>query len=413
MRYFSAFTGVGGFDMGMPPDWECVGMSEIDKYANMVLRYRFKDVKNYGDIEKINYEELPDFDVLIGGSPCQDISVAGKRAGLTGLRSRLFFSFVALLKSKQPDYFIFENVKGLLSSNEGRDFAEVINQFSEAGYDIWWQVLDATDFGIPQHRERIFILGTLGGSGFRKVFLKRKDKEKDIELQRQQANTITRRYKQSQAIGTYITERKFPQIENLHFDRSQQNLIYGINGVAPTLHRHTGGGQVTRIGIPVSDVGHGNARQNGRRMKSPDEPSFTLQSAQRQGVAFESSNVSDVNLDDSKNKIKPIGQISEYHNSLVYDPDGISPTLTLQGGNHKPRITKDGTWNIRNIRYLTPLECERLMGWPDNQTKYGIDEKGNVVELSDNQRYNLIGNGVVPQVVREIVRHIMNITMKP
>ena len=155
MKYFSAFTGVGGFDMGMPLDWECVGMSEIDKHANMVLKYRFKDVKNYGDIEKINYEELPDFDVLIGGSPCQDVSLAGKRAGLSGARSRLFFSYVALLRAKQPDYFIFENVKGLLSSNEGRDFAEVINQFSESGYDIWWQVLDAADFGIPQHRENI------------------------------------------------------------------------------------------------------------------------------------------------------------------------------------------------------------------------------------------------------------------
>ena len=377
MRYFSAFTGVGGFDLGVPSDWECVGMSEIDKYANMVLRYRFKDVKNYGDIEKINYEELPDFDILIGGSPCQDISLAGKRAGLTGLRSRLFFSYVALLKVKKPRYFIFENVKGPLSSNEGRDFAEVINQFSEAGYDIWWEVLDSADFGIPQHRERIFILGTPGGSGIRKVFLERKNERKDTKLQRQQANTITRRYQQSQAIGTYIVERKFPQIENLHFDRSVQNRIYGTDGIAPTLHRKTGGYQVVKIGLPVSDV------------------------------TFESSNASDTNLNDSKNKIKPIGQISEYHNSLVYDPNGISPTLTLQGGNHKPRITKDGNWNIKNIRYLTPLECERLMGWPDNQTKYGIDEKGNTVELSDNARYNLIGNGVVPQVVRAIIKHVM------
>jgi len=285
--------------MGMPPDWECVGMSEIDKYANMVLKYRYRDVKNYGNIEKINYEELPDFDIQIGGSPCQDISVAGKRAGLAGLRSRLFFSYVALLKVKQPDYFIFENVKGLLSSNEGRDFAEVINQFSEAGYDIWWQVLDAADFGIPQHRERVFFFGTLGGSGFRKVFLERKDKGKDIELQRQQANTITRRYKQSQAIGTYIAECKLnAQIENLHFDRSQQNM-----------------------------------------QKAQD---------------------------------------------------------------------RHGIFDGKAIRQLTPLECERLMGWPDNWTKYGIDEKGNIVELSDNARYNLIGNGVVPQVVREIVRHIMN-----
>ena len=353
IRYFSVFTGVGGFDLGMPSGWECVGMSEIDKYANMVLRYRFKDVKNYGDVEKINYEELPNFDVLIGGSPCQDLSVAGKRAGLTGLRSRLFFSYVALLRTKQPKYFIFENVKGLLSSNEGRDFAEVINQFSDAGYDnVWWEVLDASDFGIPQHRERVFILGTLGGSGFRKVFLERKDKGKNYELQGQQANTITKRYGNGLSNGSYVVESKQQalRIENLHFDRSQPNRIYGVNGIAPTLHRHTGGGQVTKIGIPVSDVGHGNARQNGRRMKSPDEPSFTLQSAQRQGVY-----------------------------------DGMA------------------------IRYLTPLECERLMGWPDNWTKNGIDEKGNIVELLDNQRYNLIGNGVVPQVVRPIVENIMEV----
>ena len=349
MRYFSAFTGVGGFDMGMPPDWECVGMSEIDKYANMVLRYRFKDVKNYGDIEKINYEELPDFDVLIGGSPCQDISVAGKRAGLTGLRSRLFFSFVALLKSKQPDYFIFENVKGLLSSNEGRDLAEVINQFSEAGYDIWWQVLDATDFGIPQHRERIFILGTLRGSGFRKIFFERKDEGKNTEIQRQQANTITRRYKQSQATGTYIAEREFnAQIENLHFNRSQQKRIYGLNGVAAALHRYTGGWEETKIAIPVRQVDGRGTNANGRRFKTNNEHIFTLQSSQRHGVF-----------------------------------DGM------------------------RIRYLTPLECERLMGWSDNWTKYGVDEKGNTVELSDNQRYNLIGNGVVPQVVREIVRYLI------
>jgi DNA (cytosine-5)-methyltransferase 1 len=348
MRYFSTFTGVGGFDMGMPPDWECVGMSEIDKYANMVLKYRYRDVKNYGNIEKINYEELPDFDIQIGGSPCQDISVAGKRAGLAGLRSRLFFSYVALLKVKQPDYFIFENVKGLLSSNEGRDFAEVINQFSEAGYDIWWQVLDAADFGIPQHRERVFIFGSLGEGGFRKVFLKPENKGKDTELQRQTANTLTKRYYSGQANGSYIAEnQRKAQIENLHFDRSQQNRIYGVNGVAPTLHRNTGGQQVTKIGIPVSDITHTTARQNGRRIKTKNEPSFTLQRAQWQGV-----------LENSR------------------------------------------------IRYLTPLECERLMGWPDSWTKYGIDEKGNVVELSDNARYNLIGNGVVPQAVRAIIDNI-------
>ena len=389
MRYFSAFTGVGGFDMGMPPDWKCVGMSEIDKYANMVLKYRFKDVKNYGNIEKINYEELPDFDILIGGSPCQDVSVAGKRAGLVGLRSRLFFSYVALLKVKRPDYFIFENVKGLLSSNDGRDFAEVVNQFSESGYDVWWQVLDAADFGIPQHRERVFILGTLRSTGFRKVFLKRQNERENIRIQRQQANTITRRYKQAQANGSYVAECKFnAQIENLHFDRSQQNRIYGINGISPTLHRHTGGGQITKIGLPVSDVGHGNARQNGRRMKSPDEPSFTLQSAQRQGVAI---------------PVRDVNYSGEHAEGRRFKQDGeVSFTNRV--------ASRQGVYDGIDIRSLTPLECERLMGWPDEWTKYGIEEKGNVVQLSDNQRYNLIGNGVVPQVVREIIKYIMELT---
>ena len=346
MKYFSAFSGAGGFDLGVPESWECVGMSEIDRHADMVLRYRFKGVKNYGDIEKINYEELPDFDVQIGGSPCQDLSVAGKRAGLSGLRSRLFFSYVALLKVKRPKYFVFENVKGLLSSNEGRDFAEVINSFSEAGYDVWWQVLDARDLGIPQHRERVFIFGTLGEAGFRKVFLKPESKGKNTEIPGQQANTITRRYRDAQSGGTYIAESKrASQIENLHFDRRQYNRVYGINGVAPTLHRDTGGGQITKIGVPVRQVDGRGSNANGRRFKNPDEPSFTLQASQRQGVAFD-------NMD---------------------------------------------------IRYLTPVECERLMGWPDRWTKYGIDEKGNNVELSDHARYNLIGNGVVPQAVRAVI----------
>ena len=307
MKYFSTFTGVFGFDMGLPDDWQCVGVSEIDKNACKVIKYRKPEVKNYGDIEKIRIEELPNFDVLIGGSPCQGLSVAGKREGLADNRSRLFFSYIEILKEKKPLYFIFENVKGLLSSNAGWDFAEVLNQFSEAGYDFWWQVLDATQFGIPQHRERVFILGTLRENGFRKVFFEPKNNGKNTELQRQTANTLTKRYYSGQANGSYIAEnQREAQIENLHFTRSQPNRIYEINGVAPTLHRNTGGQQVTKIGIPVSDITHTTARQNGRRIKTKNEPSFTLQRAQRQGV-----------LENSR------------------------------------------------IRYLTPLECERLMGWPN------------------------------------------------
>ena len=386
MRYFSAFTGVGGFDMGMPSDWECVGMSEIDKNAIKILRYRYKDVKNYGDIEKINYEELPDFELLIGGSPCQDLSIAGKRAGLIGVRSRLFFSYISILKIKKPHYFIFENVKGLLSSNGGRDFARVLTEFSESGYDIWWQVADAQWFGIPQHRERVFILGTLGGTGFRKVFFKRGNGEKNPELQGQSANTITKRYRGSQAGGSYIVEGKhISHIENVQFHRQHQNRIYGTSGIAPTLQRKTGGGQVPKIALPVADVTHPVGRQTGRRIKTPDEPSFTLQRMQRQGVA--------VPVLVGENNDHVGARMMKSHNESAY-------TIMSQ----HPRGVYDGM----KIRALTPVECEKLQGWESGWTEYGIDEKGNTVRMSDNQRYNLIGNGVVPQIVRNIVEHIMD-----
>ena len=160
MKVFSAFAGAGGFEQAMPQDWELIGMSEIDKYANMVLRYHYPKVKNYGDIQKIDWNQVPDFDILWGGSPCQDLSLAGKRKGLEGRRSGLFFEFARALKDKKPAYFIWENVKGALSSNQGWDFAEVLNQFSALGYNLWWQVLNAKDFGVPQNRERIFIIGS-------------------------------------------------------------------------------------------------------------------------------------------------------------------------------------------------------------------------------------------------------------
>lgn len=320
---FSAFTGVGGFELGLPEDWEVIGQSEVDKNANKVLRYRFPGVRNYGDIEKIDYGEVPDFDVLVGGSPCQDLSLAGKRKGLVGSKSRLFYSYVNILKEKHPRYFIFENVAGLLSSNQGWDFAEVVSQFSEAGYDVWWQVLDAKDFGIPQHRERVFVLGSLGEGGLRKVFLEARDGEADNGVQGQAvgtyivSKTVTGSYRTRQVDdGNFIVEGQFhaqKEIENVHFSRRQIDRIYGTNGIAPTLHRPTGGRQIAKINMSGST----------------------------------------------------------------------------------------------SIRYLTPLECERLMGWPDEWTRWGIDEKGEVIELSDNARYNLIGNGVVPQVVCAVIDKIM------
>lgn len=366
MKYFSTFTGVLGFDMGLPGDWQCVGVSEIDKHACKVIRYRKPGVKNYGDIEKIRYEELPDFDILIGGSPCQGLSMAGKRKGLDDSRSRLFFSYIEILKEKKPLYFIFENVKGLLSSNAGWDFATVVREFTEAGYDIWWQVLDAAWYGIPQHRERIFICGTLRDRGFRQVFFKPEYHKNDNVVQRQTASAVTAsyRHKETERGNLVVESERNPQantlgtrykawgdrgsfvIETVHNDPTQPYRIYGTRGVAPTLRRKTGGQQVTKIVASRGRMVDGKWVQ---RLEERTDVTNTLTSVQKDNMVSDNA----------------------------------------------------------KIRYLTPLECERLMGWPDNHTKYGIDDQGKTVELSDNARYNLIGNGVVPQVVAQIIYNII------
>ncbi|MEM3860752.1 MAG: DNA (cytosine-5-)-methyltransferase [Candidatus Micrarchaeaceae archaeon] len=322
MRYFSAFAGVGGFEQGLPADWICVGQSEIDKYANMVLRYRFPNIKNYGDIREINWAEVPDFDVLFGGTPCQDLSVAGKRKGLAGERSRLFFEYIRALKAKKPKYFIWENVKGALSSNEGWDYLEVQNQFSEAGYSFQWQVLNAKYFGVPQNRERIFVVGHFGSECARKVFYQQENSGEASKLQ-------------SKPI-------------QLNKNQSRAYRIYSPDGIAVNQASQAGGvGAKTGL-YEVKSMHLLNLGMNGRRQKENGEPSFALNT---------------------------LGEI------------GVSVN--------------------KQIRRLTPIECERLMGWADDWTRWGIDEKGNKVEISDAQRYRLIGNGVVSSIVKRLINDIM------
>lgn len=147
----------------------CVGYSEIDKYAIQVYEKHF-DHKNYGDITQINEAELPEFDLLVGGFPCQSFSIAGKRGGFNDTRGTLFFDIARILKAKQPRLLLLENVKGLLSHDEGRTFATIISTLDELGYDLQWQVLNSKNFGVPQNRERVFIVGHLRGTHRPEVF---------------------------------------------------------------------------------------------------------------------------------------------------------------------------------------------------------------------------------------------------
>jgi DNA (cytosine-5)-methyltransferase 1 len=168
----SLFAGVGGFDLAMERNGvKVVANVEIDKHCQSVLERKFPDAKQFSDVTTVTGKDLidagfnPSRGIITGGFPCQDLSVAGKRAGLAGARSGLFWEIARLVEETQTQWFILENVPGLLTSNEGRDFAVVLGQMADLGYLVSWRTLDAQYFGVPQRRRRVFIVGSRIGNG--------------------------------------------------------------------------------------------------------------------------------------------------------------------------------------------------------------------------------------------------------
>ena len=167
----SLFAGVGGFDLAMQRNGvKVVASVEIDKHCQTVLSHQFPDAKIFDDVTTVKGSDLiaagfqPSTGIITGGFPCQDLTVAGKRAGLAGERSGLFWEIARIVEETQTEYFLIENVPGLLSSNKGRDFGVVIGTMADLGYSIGWRVLDAQHFGVPQRRRRVFIVGKRSSS---------------------------------------------------------------------------------------------------------------------------------------------------------------------------------------------------------------------------------------------------------
>ena len=184
MKLFSLFSGIGGPEKALKRigiEYELVGYSEIDKYASKSYSavHEEPEIKNYWDITKINEKELPDFDLLTWGFPCQDISIAGKQAGIhEGTRSGLYYDGLRILKEKKPKYSLIENVKALTSKKFKDTFESILQDLECAGYNNYWKVLDAKDYGIPQHRERVFIVSI------------RKDVEQDFTFPEKEELTL-------------------------------------------------------------------------------------------------------------------------------------------------------------------------------------------------------------------------------
>jgi DNA (cytosine-5)-methyltransferase 1 len=353
---------------------ECVGYSEIDKYAIKVYERNFNGHTNYGNATTINAKELPDFELLVGGFPCQAFSIAGKRAGFDDTRGTLFFDIARILKEKQPRNLVLENVKGLLSHNSGRTFTTIIGVLADLGYFVEWQVLNSKDFGVPQNRERVFIVGHLGGEPRRKVF------------------PITGHSQQIASVAGYISEEVWPR------RHEQIRRTYNTDGAMPTIPTGQGGGVMTKIAIPVLTPNRVEKRQNGRRFKEAGDPSFTLTGQDIHGVyayTVDASQTSGV-------KVEPFvaqnsGDIGNRKLSTSKQAYTLRATPNSDGGQK--------LFNKQRIRRLTPLECERLQGFPDDWTKYGVGDE----PISDTQRYKMCGNAVTTNVVEAVITNLRRV----
>lgn len=258
MKFLELCAGIGGFRQALENlGCECVGYSEIDKHAIKLYSAWYNDECNFGDITKIEAEKLPDFELLVGGFPCQAFSVAGKRGGFNDTRGTIFFDFARIMKAKKPKFAIFENVKGLLNHDGGKTYETMLRTLDELGYNAQWGILNTRFHGLPQNRERVYIVANLRERSSTKILFERgngsADKVEGTE------NVIigqfyNRKGKTHQDLGVISSEGHSPallatthknprivKIGDIDGLNTQYSRVYDSEGVSTTINAQGGG----------------------------------------------------------------------------------------------------------------------------------------------------------------------------
>lgn len=376
LTFLDFFSGVGGFRHGLElAGMKCVGFCEKDKFARKSYEamYDTKGEWFHDDITTIDPTRLPKADLWCAGSPCQNVSIAGKRAGLYGERSGLFFTFVELIKSQKeedkPEWVLLENVKGLLSSGGGRDYLDYLSILDESGYDLEWQVFNSKDYGVPQNRERIYTIGHLRRKGRRQV----------LPISRESSSHL------KQLVGGMQSYR-----------------VYDPSGIATTLVGE-GGGLGAKTGLYLIDqsLTEPKLTEEARCITARYTAGATNRTAMNSGV-LEVQPILTQGIK-VRNGTKQGYQLAEVGDSvdLSYPSSLTRRARVGRGIAHNLSCScQMGTvvWNGRvvKIRKLTPKECFRLQGFSDD-----LFEKAKAVN-SDAQLYKQAGNGVTVPVVYAI-----------
>lgn len=382
MRFISLFSGVGGFDLGLEKaGWHCVAQVEIDKHCQQVLARHWPQVPKWGDISTVSGADLPPADAVVFGSPCQDLSVAGKRAGLQGGRSSLFYEACRVIGELQdaanhalPRFIIWENVTGALSSNAGRDFGAVLDALAELGaLDIAWRVLDSQWFGVPQRRRRVFVVVDTAGHCAGQIFPVTQSLSGHSDQSPQKGKDIAGTLGGGTAGGG-------PKVDT---DRMTFIPVQDVVGtLSPGAHPGGVNGQDAHTGQLVPAVW-----VKSRRAKSDSDHETWVE-----GSVTPTLNAFD-NGSESRATVLSFGWQEQPYAGTVFTEQAATLTTSKTQAVFSEPV---------GVRRLTPVECERLMGWPDDHTALTAAGK----PVADSNRYRMCGNGVVAPVATWIAQQI-------
>ena len=374
------FSGIGGFHLGLKgAGFEVESyFSEVDKYAIQVYQNNFKEAKYVGSVTDVRGTDLPRINAITFGSPCQDFSLAGKRKGMEGNRSSLITHAIRLIDECRPSLFIWENVKGTFSSNNGEDFWAIIQAFTNlGGYRLEWQLLN-TKWFLPQNRERIYLVGYLADGSGGQVFPIGENSGQIDELQRQQGSacTVLARY-EAGANGSYVVERK----------QSAQEVVFQVKSATSKGYEEATDGDSINLSVPTSKTRRGRVGKGVAQTLD----THCNQAVVKYNYGQKSLNATLEKENLSTDQVKAL----DLYNKKAQDD---SPTLT------EPHHNSLRLYDRGNIRRLTPIECERLQGFHDDWTKVGTEG-----EISDSQRYKMCGNAVTVNVVEAVANRIKSV----
>lgn len=365
MKYISLFSGIEAATVAWEPlGWEPMCFAEFDEFPSAVLAERYPEVPNVGDVTKMDWKKYRNkVDMVVGGSPCQSFSIAGKREGLQG-ESGLMFEYIRAVREIRPRWFLWENVPGALSSENGEAFRQLLSEMDKLGYGLAWRILDAQFFGVAQRRRRLFLVGHLGACPPVGVLIEPESMRGDLESSAEKRKELARRAGSSASCSgfKYAATQRSSIGKNIFCMTGTQAHCHISDEIAGCLTAHMG-----KDDAPVVAVDSNS------------------ENASNEAFGF---------AQNTRNEVRIVG-------------DGtISGALTANPGMKQTTFVCTSDYESTPIvRRLTPLECERLQGFPDNHTRISWNGKP-ADECPDGPRYKAIGNSMAVPVMRWIGERI-------